>query len=78
MIIGLLSGGIGVGITYLLCIPINLILNHLTGIENLRAILPVEIAALLVAISVGLTLIAGIIPSRSAAKKDPVVALRTE
>ena len=78
MIIGFLSGGIGVGITYLLCIPINLILNHLTGIENLRAVLPVEVAAVLVAVSVLLTLVAGIIPSRSAAKKDPVVALRTE
>ena len=78
MIIGLLSGLLGVGITYALCIPINLILNHLTGIANLRAYLPIEAAILLVVISVLLTLISGIIPSRSAAKKDPVVALRTE
>ncbi len=78
MIIGFLSGGIGVGITYLLCIPINLILNHLTEIDNLRAFLPIEVAAVLIGISVLLTLVAGIIPSRSAAKKDPVVALRTE
>ena len=78
VIIGFTSGLLGVGITYLLCIPINFILYTLTDIANLRAYLPVEAAILLVAISVGLTLISGIIPSRSAAKKDPVVALRTE
>ncbi len=78
MIIGLLSGLLGVGITYVLCIPINLILNYLTGIPNLQAYLPIQAAILLVIISVLLTLISGIIPSRSAAKKDPVVALRTE
>ncbi len=78
MIIGLTSGLLGVGITYLLCIPINLILHALTGIGNLNARLPVQVALLLVLISVLLTLISGIIPSRSAAKKDPVVALRTE
>ena len=78
MIIGLLSGLLGVGITYALCIPLNLILNHLTGIANLQAQLPIEAAIILVIISVLLTLISGIIPSRSAAKKDPVVALRTE
>jgi putative ABC transport system permease protein len=69
---------LGVVITYLLCIPINLILHHLTGLSNLSAILPVQTAVILVIISILLTLIAGIIPSRSAAKKDPVVALRTE
>jgi putative ABC transport system permease protein len=78
MIIGFASGLLGVIVTYLLCIPINLILHALTGIGNLNAILPVGYAAILVAISVGLTLISGIIPSRSAAKKDPVVALRSE
>ncbi len=78
MIIGFASGLIGVGVTYLLCIPINLILNALTGISNLKAILPLPTAVILVVISVLLTLISGIIPSRSAAKKDPVVALRTE
>ena len=78
VIIGFTSGLLGVGITYLLCIPINLILNALTDIQNLKAILPPEAAILLVTISVVLTLFAGIIPSRSAAKKDPVVALRTE
>ena len=78
IIIGLFSGLLGVGVTYLLCIPINLILHALTGIPNLNAILPIGGAIILVAISVLLTLIAGIIPSASAAKKDPVVALRTE
>ena len=77
-IIGLFSGLLGVGVTYLLCIPINLILHALTGIPNLNAILPIGGAIILVAISVFLTLISGIIPSASAAKKDPVVALRTE
>ena len=78
VIIGFTSGALGVGITYALCIPINMILHALTDIQNLSAILPPEAAMLLVAISVVLTLFAGIIPSRSAAKKDPVVALRTE
>lgn len=78
VIIGFTSGLVGVLITYLLCIPINIILKALTGIVNLKAILPVEVAIILVILSMILTLISGIIPSRSAAKKDPVVALRTE
>ena len=78
VIIGFSSGLLGVLITYLLCIPVNLILHHLTGIGNLSAYLPVPVAIVLILISVVLTLFAGIIPSRSAAKKDPVVALRSE
>ncbi len=78
VIIGFTAGTLGVLVTYLLCIPINMILQHLTGIANLKAILPLPIAIILVCISIVLTLFAGIIPSRSAAKKDPVVALRTE
>ena len=78
VIIGFASGALGVLITYLLCIPINMIMHHLTGINNLSAILPVPVAIILVLISVALTLFSGIIPSRSAAKKDPVVALRSE
>ena len=77
-ILGFTSGLLGVVITYLLCIPINAILYALTDISGLRAQLPLPVAILFVAISVILTLFAGIIPSRSAAKKDPVVALRTE
>ena len=78
VIIGFTSGTLGVVITWLLCIPINAVLHHFTGIENLSAKLPWQVALILVGISMLLTLIAGVIPSRSAAKKDPVVALRTE
>lgn len=78
VLIGLASGLLGVAVTYLLCIPINLILHSLTGIANLSAFLPLPAAAVLILISITLSLIAGLIPSRSAAKKDPVVALRTE
>ena len=78
VIVGLSAGLLGVIVTYLLCIPINLILHNVTGIQNLSAVLPLPAAVILVLISVILTLVAGIIPSRSAAKKDPVVALRTE
>lgn len=78
VIVGLASGLLGVVITYLLCIPINLILHAVTGINTLNAILPIGAAVILVIISVCLTLISGIIPSKSAAKKDPVTALRSE
>ena len=78
MIVGFASGLLGIVVTYLLCIPINIILHNLTGINNLSAILPLPGAIILIVISVMLTLISGLIPSRSAAKKDPVVALRTE
>ena len=78
VMIGFASGTIGVVVTWLLCIPINAILFYLTGLGNLRAFLPWQVAVILIAISVLLTMFAGIIPSKSAAKKDPVVALRTE
>lgn len=78
VMIGFASGVLGVGITYLLCIPINIILHKVTGIRNLSAVLPIPAAVCLILISVALTLVAGIIPSKSAAKKDPVVALRSE
>lgn len=78
VLIGAASGGIGVGVTYLLCIPINAIIHFLTGIPNLNAYLPWQVALVLVGISIFLSVFAGFIPSRSAAKKDPVVALRTE
>lgn len=78
VIIGFTSGLLGVLITYLLCIPINAIIYSLTEISGLKAQLPIGVAIALIVISIVLTLIAGIIPSRSAAKKDPVVALRTE
>ena len=78
VIVGFAAGLLGVVVTYLLIIPINAILLHFTGLSGLKAVLPIGAAVILVAISVVLTLVAGIIPSRSAAKKDPVVALRTE
>ena len=78
VIIGFTSGLLGVGVTYLLCIPIDAIVQYLTGIPSLRTILPIPVAVALVCISMLLTLISGMIPAKSAAKKDPVVALRTE
>ena len=75
--IGFVAGALGIGVTLLLTIPINIIIKSLTSIGGLCA-LPVSGAVILVAISVFLTFIAGLIPSRIAAKKDPVVALRTE
>ena len=78
LIIGFTAGLIGILVTLLLLIPINIILHTLTGIEILSAQLPVGGAVILVFISMLLTFIAGLIPSRVAAKKDPVTALRTE
>ncbi|MBQ6654563.1 MAG: ATP-binding cassette domain-containing protein [Erysipelotrichaceae bacterium] len=77
-IIGLISGLLGVGVTVLLCIPISLIVRKLTGISTITASLPYKGAIILTVISVVLTLIAGLIPSRMASKCDPVVALRSE
>lgn len=77
MIVGFAAGAIGIGITLLLLIPINIVIDSLAGIGAIAALPPVG-GAILVAISVILTLIAGLIPAKLAAKKDPVVALRTE
>ena len=78
LIVGLCAGLIGIVSTMLLCIPINAVVHHLTGIYSINAVLPPLAAVILVAISIGLTVVAGLIPSRLAANKDPVVALRTE
>lgn len=78
VIIGFASGLLGVVVTYLLCIPINIVIHNLTGISGLNAHLPIVNAITLVLLSMLLNVISGIIPSRSAAKKDPVVALRSE
>ena len=74
---GLISGVIGIVTTLLLCIPINAIVEEVVGVANI-AVLPLGYGAILILISVILTLIAGFIPSRMAAKKDPVTALRSE
>ena len=76
-IIGLIAGLIGVFVSYLLCLIVNLILTPLTGISGLAS-LPVHQAAIMVLVSVVLTLVSGLIPASAAAKKDPVIALRTE
>ena len=78
LIIGFGAGTFGILITYLLCLPINLIVRALTDIDNLGAIMPWQGSVILVLISMVLTLISGLIPSLMAAKKDPVTALRTE
>ncbi len=78
LIEGFISGVIGIGMTLVLTIPINAIVRHLTGIQSLGAVLPWQAGVILVVISMVLTFIAGLIPSRIAAKKDPVEALRTE
>lgn len=77
-LVGLCAGLIGVGISSLLCIPINSVIRSLVGEVTVTAVVPVTAGAILVIISVVLTLIAGLFPSRVAAKKDPVTALRTE
>ncbi len=78
LIVGFTAGAIGIGVTLLLCIPANAIIRTLSGITNIGAELPVAGAVILVLISMGLTFIAGLIPSGIAAKKDPVEALRSE
>lgn len=78
LIVGLVAGALGIGITVLLCIPINALIAALSGVSGVAASLPVTAGIILVAISMILTMIAGLIPSKMASKKDPVEALRTE
>ncbi len=78
LIVGLAAGLIGIITTIILCFPINAIVRGLTGIPQITAYLPWQGAIILVVISMILTIIAGLIPSYSASKKDPVVALRSE
>ena len=78
LIIGLCAGVLGVGISILLSFPINSIIQNLLGAATLSASLPVVSALLLVALSMVITLIGGLIPAKRAARKDPVTALRTE
>jgi len=78
LIIGFCSGAMGILATVLLCFPINWVVRALSVIRNISASLPPAGAVILMIISMALTLTAGLIPSRIAAKKDPVEALRTE
>lgn len=77
-IVGLFAGILGITVTLLLNIPINYVIHTLTGNPDITAVLPVAGGVLLIVLSVILTLISGLIPSKQAAKKDPVLALRSE
>lgn len=77
LIVGFTAGVIGIGVTILLNIPINMIISHLAGVENLSS-LPIVGGIILIMISMLLTIIAGLIPAKIASKKDPVESLRSE
>ena len=77
-IVGLFSGLLGIGVTSALVPPINYVIHSVTNNYDINAMLPMEGAIVLVVLSVILTLISGLIPSKQAAKKDPVLALRSE
>ena len=77
-IIGLCAGLIGIGLTLLILIPGNAVIHSLTGSTEINASLPAVYAVILIGLSVVLTLMGGLIPSRKAAASDPVTALRTE
>ncbi|MDD6122721.1 MAG: FtsX-like permease family protein, partial [Solobacterium sp.] len=75
-IIGFLSGSLGILVSYLALIPINMVIHNIN--TDITAVLEIQYAVILIAISVALTLFSGLIPSRKAAKQDPVIALRSE
>ena len=77
-IIGLCSGIIGIGLSELILIPSNAIIHSLMGTTDVNATIPIVAGIVLVVISILLTLIGGLIPAKKAAKKDPVIALRSE
>lgn len=78
LLVGFTAGMLGILISMGLCFPINAIIHHASGVTAIHAYLPVEACVVLVAISTVLTLIAGFLPAGMAARKDPVIALRTE
>ena len=78
VIIGCLSGLLGIGVSYLAMIPINAVIAALSGITGLKAVLPFTSSLILILISIGITVLGGLLPATKAANKDPVVALRTE
>jgi len=77
-IIGCCAGVLGIGISALLLIPINALIGHLTNIADLHAQLPAPASVILIVLSILITIAGGLIPAKNAAKKDPVIALRTE
>ena len=77
-IIGALSGLLGIAVSLLFLIPINIVIHAISGMDTVNAFLPLPNALILITLSIVLTLIGGLIPSRKAAKRDPVTALRTE
>ena len=77
-IIGLCAGLIGIGLTLIFILPINAIIHELAGIDTINAVLPILPAFILIILSIILTFIGGLIPSKKAAKSDPVTALRNE
>ena len=77
-IIGCCAGILGIGVSLLLMIPINSLIEKLSGISGLTAQLPVTSAIVLIVLSIAITLIGGLLPAKKAAKKDPVIALRSE
>lgn len=77
-IIGCCAGLLGIGISLLLLFPINSVIEKVSGISGITAQIPVTSALLLIAISIVITLIGGLLPAKKAAKKDPVIALRSE
>ena len=78
LIIGLCAGIIGILLTVLICIPASAIIQYLTDIPTIAAVLPWQGAIVLIAVSTIMTVLSGLIPAKSASRKDPVVALRTE
>lgn len=77
-IIGCCAGLLGIGVSQLALFPINAIIERLSGLTGLNAQLPLSSSAILIAISIFITIIGGLLPAKKAAKKDPVIALRTE
>ena len=78
LIVGFVSGLFGILITAVLCFPVNAIIRSLSGIDSITAYLPAAGGAILLVISMLLTFAAGLVPSKIAARKDPVAALRSE
>ena len=77
-IIGLCSGVMGVGLSLLLLIPGNMLIHSISGSSDVTASLPLSAALILIALATLLTILGGLIPARSAAKSNPVIALRSE